>query len=354
MPTAVEPPIQPMLAKLSPTLPTGAFAYEPKWDGFRCLAFRTGDDVDLRSRNDRPLARYFPEVVEALLHLPERQLVLDGEIIPAGTGGFDFAALMSRLHPAASRVARLREELPVAYVAFDVLAVDGRPLLDVPFTERRRVLERLLASPPAGLALTPATDDPAQATRWLAELSGGGVDGVVAKALGGTYTPGRRTMVKVKRERTADCVVAGARLFPDGRGVSSLLLGLYDERESLRHVGVVTAFPAAERRELVHVLRPHAIPLEEHPWRNGFLIGASPLGRLKGSAARWTPAMEHDWLPLAPELVAEVAFDQVDVDRFRHPARFRRWRADRDPRSCRLDQIVLGTEDLGRVQSLAG
>jgi ATP-dependent DNA ligase len=352
MSLAVEPPVAPMLARLAPELPVGEYAYEPKWDGFRCLAFRDGDAVDLRSRHDRPLARYFPEVVEALRAIPEPSFVLDGEIVPAGPDGFDFAALMARLHPAASRVERLRHELPAAYVAFDLLAIGTDSLLDRSFADRRSRLERLLASPPAGITLTPATREPETAGRWLRELTGTGVDGVVAKPLADRYAPGRRTMTKVKRERTADCVVAGARLFAGERGVSSLLLGLYDDADALRHVGVVTAFTAADRRSLVGELLPHVVPLEAHPWRDGFLIGASPLGRLKGSAGRWTPDMEHDWIPLDGSLVAEVAFDQVDVDRFRHPARFRRWRPDRDPLSCRLDQILLGSEDLSSVATV--
>jgi ATP-dependent DNA ligase len=345
----VEPPIAPMLARLAQELPDGDYAYEPKWDGFRCLAFRDGDAVDLRSRHDRPLARYFPEVVDALLALPQRGFVLDGEIVPTGSTPAGFADLMRRLHPAASRVARLRDELPASYVAFDLLAIGDRSLLDEPFAVRRAALERLLAAPSDGLSLTPATRDHEVAVGWLQTMTGAGVDGIVAKALDAPYAPGRRTMTKVKRERTADCVVAGARLVADGSGVSSLLLALYADDGELRHVGVVAAFPAAERRSLLALLARHAIPLEMHPWREGFAIGASPLGRLKGSASRWTPDMAHDWLPVAPVLVAEVAFDQVDIDRFRHPARFRRWRPDRDPRSCTLDQLDLPPATMGRL-----
>jgi ATP-dependent DNA ligase len=344
----VAPPLAPMLARLAPALPAGEYLYEPKWDGFRCLAFRDGDTVDLRSRHDRPLARYFPEIVEAIRSLDADPVVLDGEIVPSGAG-YPFADLMRRLHPAASRVERLRRELPAAFVAFDALAAGDRSLIDEPFRERRAALEQLLAAPPAGIALTPATTDLATAERWLATLTGGGVDGIVAKPLDAPYAPGRRTMTKVKRERTADCVVAGARLLTDGRGVSSLLLGLYDDAGSLRHVGVVTAFPAADRRSILALLAPHAVALERHPWARGFAIGASPLGRLKGAAGRWTPDMPHDWLPVEPEMVVEVAFDQVDVDRFRHPARFRRWRPDREARSCTLDQLTVAAVPLERV-----
>jgi ATP-dependent DNA ligase len=345
----VEPPLAPMLARLAPQLPEGGFAYEPKWDGFRCLAFRDGDAVELRSRHDRPLARYFPEIVDALRGLPEPRFVLDGEIVPTGPTPTGFADLMRRLHPAASRVARLRDELPASYIAFDLLAFRDRSLLDEPFAVRRASLEQLFAAPLDGVSLTPATRDHEVATRWLQTMTGAGVDGIVAKALDGRYEPGRRTMTKVKRERTADCVVAGARLVVDGSGVSSLLLGLYAQDGELRHVGVVAAFPAPDRRSVLRILAPHAIPLDAHPWRHGFAIGASPLGRLKGSASRWTPDMAHDWLPVDPVLVAEVAFDQVDIDRFRHPARFRRWRPDRHPTSCTIDQLDLEPAAMGRL-----
>jgi len=349
----VEPPLAPMLARLVPAIPEGGFAYEPKWDGFRCLAFRDGTSVDLRSRHDRPLSRYFPELVEAMLAVPGSSFVLDGEIVPALPEGFDFAALMARLHPAESRVVRLRTELPAAYVAFDLLADARDSLLPCADAERRDRLERLLGGVSGSLSITPRTLDPGVARRWLEQATGTGVDGIIAKPLDGPYEPGRRAMRKVKRGRTADCVVAGARLLPAGDAVSSLLLALYDESGALRHVGVVTSFPAAERRALLARLAPFVIPLDEHPWRGGFLIGASPLGRLKGSAARWTPDMAHDWLPLRPELVAEVAFDQVDVDRFRHPARLVRWRPDREPQSCTIDQLALPRVALAEALALA-
>jgi ATP-dependent DNA ligase len=347
MPLPVQPPIAPMLARLTRELPEGDLLYEPKWDGFRCLAFRDGDRVDLRSRHDRPLARYFPEVVDAIRGLPARRVVLDGELILVRASGFDFAALMSRLHPAASRVERLRGELPATYIAFDLLAEDDLDLRDRPFAERRTRLvamvddasSSLLRRSPA-LRVTPATADVAVARRWLQRFDGAGIDGIVAKPLDLRYEAGRRAMTKVKRERTADCVLAGFRPFPGARAVSSLLLGLYAADGRLRHIGVVTGLPTAERVRLYEELSPLAIPLEEHPWRDGFLIGASPLGRLRGSAARWTPDMEHDWVPLRPERVVEVAFDQVDLDRLRHPARFRRWRPDRTAESCRLEQVL--------------
>jgi ATP-dependent DNA ligase len=353
---AVRPPVAPMLARLTRELPNGDYAYEPKWDGFRCLAFRDGDEVDLRSRHDRPLARYFPEVVAGLRDLSTGSVALDGELILAGPssgGRFDFAALMSRLHPAESRAARLARETPAVYVAFDLLAAGDEDLRPRPFRERRARLEALLREAPPPLAVTPLTHDPDAATRWFERFRGGGIDGIVAKANDGSYEPGRRSMVKVKHERTADCVVAGLRLLPGTPArVSSLLLGLYDDAGELRHVGVVTQFPVADRAALVRLLRPLAVPLEEHPWRLGFSIGRSPLGRLKGSAGRWTPDMEHDWVPLRPERVAEVGFDQVDVDRFRHPARFRRWRPDRTAESCRIDQIEVDAPDLAAVLDL--
>ncbi len=349
MALAVRPPIAPMLARLTRELPRGDYSYEPKWDGFRCLAFRDGDAVELWSRHDRPLTRYFPEIGEGLLAVPCREFALDGELIPlaAAEGGrFDFASLMGRLHPAASRVERLRHEAPAAYVAFDLLGIGDEDLRDAPFEERRRRLEALLAGSRLPIVLTPLTDDAATAEGWFDRFRGAGIDGVVAKHRALRYEPGKRAMIKVKHERTADCIVAGIRLLPGEQLVSSLILALYDDDNRLRHIGVVTQMPTDMRRELITELAPLRIPLEDHPWREGFIISASPLGRLKGSAARWTPDMEHDWVPLRPERVCEVAFDQVDVDRFRHPARFRRWRPDREPGSCRIDQITIEAPDL--------
>jgi ATP-dependent DNA ligase len=334
----VDPPIAPMLARLDRELPIGAMTYEPKWDGFRCLAFVSGAGVDLRSRHDRPLARYFPEVVAELRRLAEdRSFVVDGELLPADDRSHDFASLMSRLHPAASRVERLSRETPARFVAFDVLAVDDSDLRDRPFLERRAALERLL--PRQGpVAVTPATRDPRVAARWLDE-AGHGIDGVVAKPDDLRYASGQRAMVKVKRQRTADCVVAGVRVYEPGV-VGTLLLGLSDDANVLHHVGVVTQLTRATRIGLFDELVPLAIPIDQHPWRDGFIVGASPLGRLPGAAARWRPGMEHDWVPLRPDRVVEVAYDQVDGDRFRHPARLIRWRPDRTAASCLLDQIV--------------
>jgi ATP-dependent DNA ligase len=328
-----------MLARLARELPSGRYVFEPKWDGFRCLVFRDGEDVDLRSRHDRPLSRYFPELVDAVRELVVDRLVLDGEIVLVREGRFEFEALMSRLHPAASRVRQLAGQTPATLVAFDLLAEGDEDLRETGFAGRRERLERVLSSPPPRIVLTPASTDPEEAAGWLDRYRGGGIDGVVAKDVGLTYQPGKRAMVKVKTLRTADCVVAGYRPFVDSPAVSSLLLALYDDAGALHHVGVVQAFTDRDRVELVDDLAPLRIPLTEHPWAGGFLIGRSPMGRLKGSAARWTPDMEHDWVPLRPERVVEVAFDQVDGTRFRHPARLVRWRPDREARSCRLDQL---------------
>ncbi len=329
-----------MLARLARELPRGDYLYEPKWDGFRALAFRDGDDVDIRSRNDRRLARYFPELVDALHGLADRRFVLDGEIVVVRPDEFDFAAVMARLHPAASRVARLRRETPARFIAFDVLAAGDVDLLGAPFVERRARLEALVASGGPHVLATPLTDDPELATEWLERFAGAGVDGVVAKHRGLTYEPGKRAMVKVKNERTAECVVAGFRWMYERDLPGSLLLGLYDERGALRHVGVATSFTKAARRELARELEALVTSLAGHPWEHGFGLERSPLGRLLGAAGRWDPAeMPLEWVPLRPERVCEVAYDQVDGYRFRHPARFRRWRPDRDARSCTLDQL---------------
>jgi ATP-dependent DNA ligase len=332
----VRPPVAPMLARLARELPPGLM-YEPKWDGFRCLAFCEDGEIDLRSRNDRPLARYFPELVDALERLAEDGLVLDGELLVPTPAGFDFTALLSRLHPARSRIERLSRETPAWLIAFDLLARGGEDLRGLPFAERRQELERLFETARPPLVLTPVTPDVNAAERWL--RLGNGVDGVVAKDPGGTYRPGARALVKVKHERTADCVVAGFRLFEDRPLPSSLLLGVYGGDGELRHVGLASSFAEAERPRLLETLSPLAIPLEQHPWENGFLLDGSPMGRMKGAAARWTPEMGLDWIPVAPSLVCEVAYDHLDGDRFRHPARFRRFRPDREPRSCTFEQF---------------
>ena len=323
---------KPMLAALERELPIGAYVYEPKWDGLRCLAFVEAGKVELMSRNGRPLGRYFPEIVAALLELG-RDVVLDGELVVIGERGFDFAALLNRTHPAASRVAKLSRETPATLIAFDVPSHAGI------FAERRAAL---LALVPDGARLrpTPATDDPTVAARWLDHV-GPGLDGVVAKAVDLAYQPGKRSMIKVKRARTADCVVAGVRLFgPEDPAVSSLLLGLW-EGDELRHVGVCSQFTQKRRREMVRELLPLMMKtLEGHPWQRGFNVGRSPMGRLPGSAGRWDPdEMEADWIPLRPERVVEVTYDHLDAQRFRHPAQLVRWRSDRDASSCTFEQL---------------
>ncbi|MFN2590110.1 MAG: ATP-dependent DNA ligase [Actinomycetota bacterium] len=340
------PPIAPMLARLVRELPLGDYLYEPKWDGFRAIAFRDGSEVDVRSRNQRPLARYFPEVVEAITALPAEHLVVDGEIVVVDQAGrFDFGALMTRLHPAASRVERLRHEAPATFIAFDLLAMGDEVVCDRPFEERRERLEKLFdPSDPkmtgSRIHLTPIATDPAVATEWLQRFTGGGVDGVVAKSRSLRYAPGRREMIKVKRELTAECVVAGFRWMWDRPVIGALLLGMHDDDGTLRHVGVASSFSETLRSRLLQELAPLVTPVEGHPWEQGFGIRRSPMGRLAGAAGRWAPEeMPMDWVPVRPELVCEVAYTTVDDHRFRFPAKFRRWRPDRDPASCHLSQL---------------
>jgi len=342
--------LKPMLARLVRELPEGDYLYEPKWDGFRCLAGRDGEGhVDLRSRHGRPLARYFPELTAALAELPAERYVLDGEILVVRDGAFDFASLMQRLHPAASRVRELAERTPAVYVAFDLPVVAGEDLRGTPFGERR---ERLLevaghAAPP--LYVTPASADRDVAARWLAEFRGGGLDGVVAKHRELGYEPGRRAMLKVKHERTADCVVAGIRAAGDPPEVLALMLGLYDRAGALKHIGVASGLAKTVRQALARELAPLVAPIEGHPWEQGFLAEGGPMGRLKGAAGRWMPGMTMDWVPLEPSRVAEVAYTQLDGRRLRHPAKFRRWRPDREPRSCGIEQLDVAPAPTAQV-----
>ncbi|MDQ3933756.1 MAG: ATP-dependent DNA ligase [Actinomycetota bacterium] len=329
-----------MLGRLVRELPRDGVLYEPKWDGFRCLVFRDRDEVDLRSRNDRELARYFPELVAALRGLRAERFVLDGELLVPHGDGYDFTSLMARLHPAASRVAQLSAATPAVLMAFDLLAVGDADLRERPFEERRARLEALLDGGPPELRTTEITADPGTAEGWLRPFEGGGVDGVMAKPRDLPYLPGARAMLKVKLERTLDCVVAGFRLLVDRPLPSSLLLGLHDESGELRHVGLASSFSERLRGELLDELRPLVVPLEGHPWEHGFLTEGSAMGRLKGAAARWAPdEMELDWVPVEPSRVAEVAYEHIDSGRLRHPARFRRWRPDREPGSCTFDQL---------------
>lgn len=342
----VPPPVAPMLAALVRDLPADERWYEPKWDGFRCVAFRDGADVLLASRNHRPLNRYFPEVEEALLSLPSERCVVDGEIVVSGVAGLDFAALMLRLHPAATRVAKLRIETPACLVAFDLLALGHSDLRARALTHRRELLAGVV-TPSAALAITPAVTDPAAAREWMDRLTGSGIDGVVAKDPRSAYEAGRRTRawLKAKRERTLDCVVAGFRRVGGVEPlVASLLLGLHDANGELRHVGVASSFPLRQRSELFTELQPYVMPsLAGHPWVHGFALERGPMGRLRGAAGAWDPnTMTLDWVPLKPDRVCEVAYDQVEPSgRLRHPARFRRWRPDRDPASCTIEQFRL-------------
>jgi ATP-dependent DNA ligase len=340
----VMPPVEPMLAKSVKQIPTpadvpGGLLYEPKWDGFRCVIFRDGDEVELGSRNERPLTRYFPEVVDAARReLPERCAV-DGEIVIATPDGLDFEALLQRVHPAASRVRKLAVETPARFVAFDLLAVDDENLVEVPFGTRRERLVATVGGAGPSVSVTPATDDVELARQWFTQFEGAGLDGVVAKPLDLGYRPGERVMFKVKHERTADCVVAGFRWHKTGPVVGSLLLGLYDEGGTLHHVGVAASFPMKRRAELVGELEPYRMPdLAGHPWAH-WAAGAEGEERLPGAQSRWNAGKDLSWVPLRPELVVEVAYDHMEGTRFRHTAQFRRWRTDREPRSCTYAQL---------------
>jgi ATP-dependent DNA ligase len=337
----VNPPVKPMLAKLSRELPVGdEYVYEPKWDGFRCIVFRDGDDVELGSRNEKPLTRYFPELLPALrANLPDR-CVLDGEIVIPGGEGLDFDALLQRIHPAESRINLLAEQTPASFVAFDILALGDDDLTGLPFAERRARLEAALAGAEPPVHLTPATADPDTARDWFARFEGAGLDGVIAKATDLTYQPDKRAMLKVKHERTADCVVAGFRRHKDGDGVGSLLLGLYDDEGVLHHVGVATSFSAARRKELVDELEPlRDGALDDHPWQSWAEAQGDVAQRKPGAGNRWNAGKDMSWEPLRIELVAEVGYDNLQGDRFRHATKLVRWRPDRAPSSCTYDQL---------------
>ena len=326
-----------MLAKLTRDLPEGeGFFYEPKWDGFRCIVFRDGDSVVLGSRNEKPLNRYFPELIESLMaNVPER-CVLDGEIVIAGPNGLDFDSLSQRIHPAASRVKVLAQETPASFVAFDLLALGHSDLQSEPYATRRAALEKALAKAKSPIHLTPVTTDPDRARDWFSRFEGAGLDGVVAKGGELPYQPGKRVMLKVKHERTADCVVAGFRWHKEGGVVGSLLLGLLDAAGGLQHVGVASGFSAARRAEFVDVLEPYRRSAPEaHPW----LHEGDPTGRVPGGQSRWSGGKDLSWEPLRPELVAEVSYDHLQGDRFRHATSFVRWRPDRAPESCTYSQL---------------
>jgi ATP-dependent DNA ligase len=339
----VMPPVSPMLARLARELPTGDdFVYEPKWDGFRCIAFRDGNEVELGSRNERPLTRYFPELLEPIQREFPPRAVVDGEIVIAGEHGLEFDALLQRIHPAASRVALLASSTPASFVAFDLLALDRRDLRDEPFSARRALLEENFDGCAPPIHLTPATRDRSVAADWFSRFEGAGLDGVVAKHLGLPYREGERQMIKVKHERTADCVVAGFRWHKSGGVIGSLLLGLYDRAGVLHHVGVTASFTAARRRELVDEIAPYRLDdLEGHPWEGWaqFEAEAAATGRKPGAPSRWNATKDLSWEPLEAVLVCEVAYDHLQGDRFRHGTTFRRWRPDRRPESCSYEQL---------------
>jgi ATP-dependent DNA ligase len=335
-----------MLSTAADALPEGeGWLFEPKWDGFRALVFLDGDEIVLQSRDEKPLNRYFPELVAPLAKaLPER-CVLDGEIVIVGAGGLDFEALLLRIHPAASRVKLLAEESPASFVAWDLLAIGDEDLREVPLEERRARLEKILGDPLPRVHLSPATRDLELARDWFHRFEGAGLDGVMAKRLDGIYEPGARTMIKVKHARTADCVVAGFRWHKNGPDtmVGSLLLGLYDAEGTLHHVGVTSTFTNVKRKQLVDELAPlRENALEEHPWRGWAeaMSEANEKGqRLPGASSRWNRGKDLSWVALRPERVVEVAFDHMQGTRFRHGARFVRWRFDKKPEDCRYDQL---------------
>jgi len=343
-----------MLAKLADTLPAdGEFLFEPKWDGFRAIVFRGAKDVYIQSRDLRPLDRYFPELHDALLARLPRDCVLDGEIVVFTGRRLDFDALQMRLHPAASRVAKLAKETPAAFVAFDLLRSRGENRLTEPQSERRALLEKLLAKARPPVYLTPMTRDRAQAAAWLKRFEGAGLDGVIAKPAELLYEPGKRALIKVKHMRTADCVVAGFRWHRSGRdAIGSLLLGLYDEQGVLQHVGVTSSFTMTMRRQLVRELRPlRKNAIRHHPWSD-WASSDDDTKRMPGGQSRWSAGKDLSWEPLRIERVCEVKYDHLQGKRFRHAATFLRWRFDKRPEDCRYDQLeVTPAFELAKVFS---
>jgi ATP-dependent DNA ligase len=352
-----KPPIAPMLSSAASALPTGdGWQFEPKWDGFRTLVFRDGDEILLQSRDEKPMNRYFPELLAPLTAALPEHCVVDGEIVIAGATGLDFEALLLRIHPAASRVKLLAAQMPASFVAWDLLALGEEDLRNSPLAKRRERLEAVLAQTEPPVHLSPATRDRAIAEDWFRRFEGAGLDGVMAKRLDAPYRAGERTMIKVKHLRTADCVVAGFRWHKNGAGtmVGSLLLGLYDDEGTLHHVGVTAAFTTAVRKQLVTDLAPlRENALANHPWRDWAVAQAEANAkgqRLPGATSRWNRGKDMSWEPLRPERVCEVAYDHMQGSRFRHAAQFVRWRPDKRPEDCRYDQLeVTPAYELERV-----
>ena len=344
----VMPPVLPMLAKSAAGIPepskfAGGLSFEPKWDGFRCLVFKDGDEVELASRNTKPLTRYFPEVVAALRDcLPDR-VVLDGEIFVATGDRLDFEVLQERIHPAASRIAMLRAKTPAQYVAFDLLAIGEEDVMALPFAQRRARLVEIMTAASAVVHVTRTTTDPAQAQLWFETFEGAGLDGVVAKPLGAPYAPNARTMIKIKQSRTADVVLAGYRLHknstPEQPLLGSLLLGLYDDDGHLQHIGVSASFTQARRVALIAELAPLTQDVADHPWGDWAQWAIANPDRVPGTQSRWTAGKDLSFVPLRPERVLEVGYDHMEGRRFRHTAHFKRWRTDRDPSSCTYEQL---------------
>jgi ATP-dependent DNA ligase len=355
----VNPPVAPMLAKRVAELPKdGTWIFEPKWDGFRTLVFRDRDEILIQSRDERSLNRYFPELIGPLQSDLPARCVLDGEIVIARNGGLDFEALQLRIHPAASRVRLLSQEIPASIVFFDLLSEGDRDLRQVPFQKRRQELESLLSSAVPPIHLTPATKESKVAADWFRRFEGAGLDGVVAKPIGGAYEPNRRVMFKVKHERDCDCVVAGFRWHKKGErtSIGSLLLGLFDESGMLQHVGVCASFTEEKRRELVEFLAPYRKDaLAAHPWKHWAeqeLTVNEAAHRIPGGQSRWSQGKDLSWEPLRPELVVEVAYDHMQGKRFRHTAQFRRWRLDKKPSDCTYAQLeVVPPQELSEIFS---
>ena len=335
-----------MLAKVAESLPDGeGFLFEPKWDGFRALVFRSPEGVVIQSRDLKSLNRYFPELEKSLTELLPKGCILDGEIVVMARQGLDFDALQQRIHPAPSRIARLAKETPAAFVAFDLLAAGGKSTAELPQQERRARLERLLGQVGAPVYLTPMTTDRAKAQEWLQQFEGAGLDGVMAKPAQAPYQSAKRTMFKIKHVRTADCVVAGFRWYKGVQdAVGSLLLGLYDGAGVLQHVGVTSSFTLAMRRQLLEELAPLCEnAMERHPWRDWENAAAADADRMPGATSRWSGGKDLSWVPLRPERVCEVKYDHLQGDRFRHATTFVRWRDDKPASDCRYDQLEVTT-----------